>query len=76
MKTYRYEILIDRTLSENWTSWFAGMEITPEPGGGTKLVGALADQAALYGVLMKIRDLGLALVSIQRCEEAVPENLS
>ena len=61
-----YKIRIEGHLSASWASWFEGLEIRHEENGETVLIGALADQAALHGVLMRIRDLGLPLVAAQR----------
>jgi hypothetical protein len=61
-----YEIRIEGYLSSSWSSWFEGMEIRHEQDGGTVLLGAIVDQAALHSVLMKIRDLGIPLISVNR----------
>jgi hypothetical protein len=60
-----YEIRIEGHLSKGWTARFEGMSSRHEPGGETVLSGRL-DQAALHGVLMRIRDLGLKLISVKR----------
>ena len=60
-----YEIRVAGHLSANWAARFEGLSMRHEPGGETVLSGKL-DQAALHGVLMKIRDLGLKLVSVNR----------
>jgi hypothetical protein len=65
MPTY-YEIRIEGHLSDSWSSWFEDLTISHESSGETVLQGLLADQAALHGVLMRIRDLGLPLVSVTR----------
>jgi hypothetical protein len=59
-----YEIRIQGHLGSSWSSWFEGLEISRTADGATILTGPLPDQAALHGVLMKIRDLGLALISV------------
>ena len=51
-------------LGTRWEPWFDDMTITPEPNGDTTLTGQLIDQAALHGLLRKVRDLGLPLVSV------------
>ncbi len=61
----RYEIRVKGLLDERWAGHFEGMDIVHERGGTTRLVGPLADQAALYGVLNRMRDLGIALVSVR-----------
>jgi hypothetical protein len=60
-----YEIRIEGHLSASWTARFEGMSSRHEPKGETVLSGRL-DQAALHGVLMRIRDLGLKLISVNR----------
>jgi hypothetical protein len=61
-----YEICIEGHLESSWCSWFDGLQISRTPEGATLLSGPLPDQAALHGVLMKVRDLGLVLVSVKR----------
>lgn len=63
-----YHIRIKGHLGPRWSAWFEGMTITPEDTGNTLLIGPVVDQAALYGLLRKIRDLGLPLVSMVRVE--------
>jgi hypothetical protein len=65
-----YEIRVEGHLHSSWSEWFAGLGIQHEAGGETRISGMLEDQAALHGVLMKIRDLGLVLVSVSRIGEA------
>ena len=60
----RYEIRIKGHLDARWAAWFDGMSLTRDQNGTTVIHGAIADQAALHGVLQKIRDLGLELVSV------------
>ena len=64
-----YEIRVAGHLSDNWAGRFEGLSMRHEPEGETVLTGEL-DQAALYGVLMLIRDLGLKLLSVNRVEGA------
>ena len=59
-----YEIRLQGRLDERWASWFDGMSIEPGPDGTTVLRGPVVDQAALHGLLARLRDLGLPLVSI------------
>lgn len=62
-----YEIRIAEHLDERWVKWFGGLEIVQSAGSGETIFrGEMVDQPALFGVLGKIRDLGLTLVSVQR----------
>lgn len=61
-----YEIRVEGHLGSSWSSWFEGLTIRHAESGETVLAGELADQAALHGVLNKIRDLGLPLVELKR----------
>ena len=61
-----YQIRVEGHVGESWSPWFQGMAICHEESGETVLSGPLPDQAALHGVLMKIRDLGLPLVEVTR----------
>src|SRR6266516_6298615 len=61
-----YQIRIEGHLGCQWTDWFNGLTITLQEDGETLLTGALVDQAALYGLLKKVRDLGMPLVSVIR----------
>jgi hypothetical protein len=61
-----YEIRVEGTLDLRWSDWFDGFSIVPAGDRETLLVGTVGDQAALHGVLHKIRDLGLPLLSVQR----------
>lgn len=59
-----YQIKIQGYLSCEWADWFGGLSVVPGENGETILVGQIADQAALYGVLRKVRDLGIPLLSV------------
>lgn len=61
-----YRIRLKGHLGEEWAEWFAGMTITRESNGDTLLTGPVVDQAALHGLLKKVRDLGLPLIAMQR----------
>jgi hypothetical protein len=70
----RYEIRVRGHLDGGWSDWFAGMTCTNLPGGEAVLDGILPDQAALHGVLARIRNLNLALISIRRAAPAEGRN--
>jgi hypothetical protein len=59
-----YQIRIKGHLGQQWTEWFEGLTITLEDDGDTLLTGPVVDQAALHGLLKKVRDLGLPLISV------------
>jgi hypothetical protein len=61
-----YRIVIKGHLDNEWSDWFDGLTITLGDNGETILTGPLADQTALHGILIKIRDLGLPLLSLTR----------
>ena len=63
-----YQIRIKGHVGPQWTEWFEGMTITQEIGGDTFLTGPVIDQAALHGLLKKVRDLGMPLISINPVE--------
>lgn len=60
----RYEIRIKGHLDTRWAAWFEGMSLTHAADGTTALNGLVADQAALHGLLHKLRDLGVSLISV------------
>ena len=59
-----YQIRIKGHLGRQWTNWFSGLAITLEDNGDTLLTGLIVDQAALHGLLRKVRDLGMPLISV------------
>ena len=59
-----YQIRVRSHLGSEWTDWFEGLSITQEESGDTLLTGPVVDQAALYGLLRKVRDLGLPLLAV------------
>jgi hypothetical protein len=63
-QTVIYEIRVKGHLGQQWTDWFEGLTITLEDNGDTLLTGPVVDQAALHGLLKKVRDLGMPLISV------------
>ena len=61
-----YEIRVRGKLDARWSRWFANLQIIPQPDGESLLTGPVDDQAALYGVISRMRDLGLVLISVHR----------
>ena len=61
-----YDICVEGHLADRWVAWFDGLTLSHERDGTTLLRGPVADQAALHGLLQKVRDLGLPLVSVTR----------
>jgi len=61
-----YEIRVQGVLDEGWSAWLGGLEVTPLESGETLLAGLVRDQAALHGLLNKIRDLGLPLLGLEK----------
>jgi len=59
-----YQIRVKGHLGSQWTDWFGGLTVTLEDNGDTLLTGLIVDQAALHGLLKKVRDLGMPLVSV------------
>lgn len=68
-----YEIRLRGRLDARWATWFDGLTLTRESGGTTLIRGLVVDQSALHGLLQKVRDLGLPLLSVQQVE---PDNTS
>ncbi len=65
-----YSMRVKGELSPEWSAWFDGMTVTPDESGGTTICGPVADQPALHALLVKVRDLGLTLVSLSCTEFA------
>jgi hypothetical protein len=63
-----YQIRIKGHLGSQWTDWFGSLTITLDKDGETLLTGPVVDQAALHGLLKKVRDLGIPLISVNRAE--------
>ena len=67
-KTALYRIVVRGALDGRWAEWWEGLSVDAQAGDETMLVGALADQSALYGVLLKLHNLGLLLLRVERVE--------
>ena len=63
-----YLLRVDGHLDDHWSAWFAELTLTRESDGTTSLHGAVADQAELHGLLVKVRDLGVTLISVEVIE--------
>jgi len=74
-QTVIYQIRIKGLLSCEWTDWFEGLTITLEEDGDTLLTGPVIDQAALHGLLKKVRDLGMPLISVSPVESDPPTTI-
>jgi hypothetical protein len=68
-----YQIRVEGHLGEQWSEWFEDFTITPVENGVTLITGWVADQAALHGLLKKVRDLGLPLLSVNPLESDAPD---
>jgi hypothetical protein len=73
----RYEIRVDGVLDDQWADWFGGLQVSRD-GPQTVIAGLLPDQPALHGVLARVRDLGLCLISVRRldaggCDDQAPQ---
>jgi hypothetical protein len=68
----QYEIRLKGHLASRWAAWFDGLTLTCESDGTTLIAGPVVDQAALHGLLQKVRDTGLPLVSVEHVEPDQP----
>ncbi len=68
-----YHIRLNGHLGRQWTDWFEGLSITLEDNGETLLSGSVVDQSALHGLLKKVRDLGMPLISVTRITPVPPD---
>lgn len=74
--TLHYKITVKEYLEESWSDWFDSLTITHAEDGVTTMAGAVRDQTALYGLIGKIRDLGLTLVDVSPYTPVVPPEVS
>ena len=65
----RYEIRVEPSVDQTWSTWFDGMELRSQSHDDALIVGEVPDQAALHGVLDRIRDLGLTVISVTRVDQ-------
>ena len=68
----RYEIRLKGHLDSRWAAWFDGLSLTNSSDGTTLICGPVADQAALHGLLQKVRDMGLPLISVTQVQTRRP----
>ena len=68
----QYEVRLKGRLDPRWSAWFDGLSLTEDSDGTTVIHGSVVDQAALHGLLQKVRDLGLPLVSVTRVDPNHP----
>ena len=71
-KPYLYEIRVEGQVTGRWSDWFEGLTIIHDRNGETRFAGRLIDQAALYGVLIKVHDLNMILISVRRLPDEEP----
>jgi hypothetical protein len=71
-----YQIRVRGHLSSRWTEWFDGLTIENQPNGEALIYGPVADQAALHGLLAKVRDLNLPLISVNQIEPGSTSDVS
>ena len=69
----RYEIRVDSVLDDRWADWFGGLQVSSD-GTKTVIAGLLPDQSALHGLLTKVRDLGLTLISVRQLDAGDTED--
>jgi hypothetical protein len=73
VRLVQYEVVIDGQLGARWAAWFEGFAITGEADGTTVLRGFVVDQAALHGLLQRLRDIGIPLISLTPAEDPTTE---
>ena len=77
MADHQYQIRIKGHLDDHWSEWLGGLTFAQHPDGTTTLSGEIVDRAALYGVLKKLEDMGLSLISVNEVEqESMPSERS
>jgi len=77
MAYQQYQIRIKGHLDDHWSEWLGGLTFAQHPDGTTTLSGEIVDRAALYGVLKKLEDMGLSLISVNEVEqESMPSERS
>jgi hypothetical protein len=64
----RYEVRVQGVLDDRWSAWFEGLQVSSDERGQTTITGPVADQAALHGLLARVRDLGLPLLAVRRLD--------
>jgi hypothetical protein len=69
----RYEIRLTGHLDAHWSAWFDGMVVTHQVDGTTRIAGPVVDQAALHGLIQRVRDLGMPLLSVMRLPDPQPD---
>lgn len=69
----QYEIRVEGHLTERWSAWFDGLDIASEDDGTTVIRGSVVDQAALHGLLQRLRDIGIPLISLAPVEDVDTE---
>ena len=70
MRDEEYQIEVEGQLEADWSSWFDGMTITKQADGRTLISGPVRDQAALHGLLVKLRDMGMPILSLKRAAKS------
>jgi hypothetical protein len=68
-----YQLRVDGHLDHHWSFWFGGLTLTHEDDGTTSLTGSITDQAELHGLLSRIRDLGVTLISVEVVDLTITE---
>jgi hypothetical protein len=71
-----YELRVNGVLDSRWSAWFDGLRVTSDESGQTVIAGPVVDQAALHGLLTKVRDLGLPLISVRQIDPNQPRRAS